>query len=119
MLKWKSKGIQHRRLYCNEIIRTSIFAVFLIITTFLNAQTFSHKETTVSESFHKAETFYLLHQWEKAIPIYQEIECYLKKTYDIQRLHRKLLIQHNVKPYEFYLIHQTYSMLNNIITFIE
>ena len=73
MLKWKSKGIQHRRLYCNEIIRTSIFAVFLIITTFLNAQTFSHKETTVSESFHKAETFYLLHQWEKAIPIYEEI----------------------------------------------
>ncbi len=73
MLKWKSKGIQYRRLYRNEVIKIASITGFLVITTFLKAQSFSNKSTTVSESFHKAETYYLLHQWEKAIPVYQEI----------------------------------------------
>lgn len=73
MLKRKSKRIQYRRLYSNEVARFTSIGVFLFISAFLNAQTFTHKETSISEDYHKAETYYLLHQWEKAIPIYQEI----------------------------------------------
>ena len=73
MLKRKSKGIQYRRLYSNEVIRIASIGVFLFISALVNAQTFTHKETSISEAYHKAETYYLLHQWEKAIPIYQEI----------------------------------------------
>ena len=87
MFKRKSKRIQHRRLHSNEVVRITLLAVFLSFFTFLQAQTFSHKQTSISEAYHKAETFYLLHQWEKAIPIYQKI---LLKEDSSQAVHYRL-----------------------------
>ena len=44
---------------------------------------------------------------------YEEFEKELKFAYDLNRLHRKIKIK-KIKPYEFYIIHQTYQILFNI-----
>ena len=49
---------------------------------------------------------------------YSIFEKQLKYAYDLNRLHRKIGLN-KIKPYEFYIIHQTYDILLNIIDNLE
>ena len=55
---------------------------------------------------------------EVIIPHYHLFEEKIKYAYDIDRLHRKVLVN-TIKPYEFYILHQTYEIIHFIINTLK